>query len=104
MLHSFQRVRSFDPSGWKDGHVIPLDIAGGEKLVSAKLIFRGRKTVKGDDDREYPCLILSYVEREDGKDEEIVRFFVTDDQRHIPVRLDLFLRFGSAKAFLSSMK
>ena len=35
---------------------------------------------------------------------EIVRFYVTDDANHIPVRLDMFLRFGSAKAFLVSMK
>ena len=73
-------------------------------MQPAKLIYRGKKTVKADNDQKYPCLILSYVEKEDGKDKEIVRFFVTDDQRHIPVRLDLFLRFGSAKAFLSNIK
>ena len=37
---------------------------------------------------------------EDKKDKEIVRFYVTDDNRHVPIRLDMFLRFGSAKAFL----
>ena len=39
-----------------------------------------------------------------GKEKEIVRFFVTDDANHVPVRLDMFLRFGSAKAFLVGMK
>jgi hypothetical protein len=29
---------------------------------------------------------------------------VTDDKNHIPVRLDMFLSFGSAKAFLRSYK
>lgn len=104
MLNSFQRVRNFDTKGWKAGHTVPLSIAGGEKIQPAKLIYRGKKTVKGDDDKKYPCLILSYVEKEDGKDKEIVRFFVTDDSRHIPVRLDLNLRFGTAKAFLARMK
>jgi hypothetical protein len=33
-----------------------------------------------------------------------VRFYVTDDDNHIPVRLDMFLSFGSAKAFLKSYK
>ena len=33
-----------------------------------------------------------------------MRFYVTDDQNHIPVRLDMFLKFGSAKAFLTSIK
>jgi hypothetical protein len=44
------------------------------------------------------------MEPDKGKMKEIVRFYVTDDDNHIPVRLDMFLRFGSAKAFLSSMK
>jgi len=104
MLNSFQRVRNFNPAKWKVGHAVHLDIAGGEKLQPAKLIYRGRKTVKADNGVKYPCLILSYTEREDGKDKEIVRFFVTDDHKHIPVRLDLYLKFGSAKAFLSSVK
>lgn len=104
MLNSFQRVRNYETRGWKEGHTIPLDIAGSEELVKAKLIYRGKKTVKADNGQKYPCLVLSYMEREGKKDKEVVRFFVTDDQRHIPVRLDLFLNFGSAKAFLSSMK
>lgn len=104
MLNSFMRVRNMDPKGWKEGHVVPLDIAGGDKIIKAKLVYKGKKVVKADDKQKYNCLVLSYIEKEDGKDHEIVRFFVSDDQRHIPIRLDLFLKFGSAKAFLSSMK
>jgi hypothetical protein len=48
--------------------------------------------------------VISYIEKDGKKDKEIVRFYVTDDSKHIPIRLDLFLRFGSAKAFFSSMK
>ena len=50
--------------------------------------------------KKYNCLVLSYIEKEEKKDKEIVRFYVTDDNKHVPVRLDMFLRFGSAKAFL----
>jgi hypothetical protein len=64
------------------------------------LIYRGKKEVKADNKKKYNCLVLSYVEKEDKKDKEIVRFYVTDDNRHVPIRLDMFLRFGSAKAFL----
>lgn len=103
MLNSFQRVRNLDARKWKPGHTVYLDIAGGEQLQPAKLVYRGKKNVKADDDKTYPSLILSYIETDGGKDKEIVRFYVTDDQRHIPVRLDLFLKFGSAKAFLSRM-
>ena len=38
-----------------------------------------------------------------GKEKEVITFFVTDDLNHLPVRLDLFLNFGSAKAFLNNV-
>lgn len=104
MLNIFLRARNFDSKGWKVGHTTYMDITGGTELTKAKLVYQGKETVKADNNRKYKCLVLSYIEKEDGKDKEIVRFFVTDDKRHIPIRLDLFLRFGSAKAFLSAMK
>ena len=104
MLNIFLRARNYDPTGWKKGHTINVDITGGDQLVKAKLIYRGTETVKADNKKKYDCLVLSYVEKEDKKDKEIVRFFVTNDKKHVPIRLDLFLRFGYAKAFLSSMK
>ena len=33
-----------------------------------------------------------------------MRFYITDDKNHLPVRLDLNLRFGTAKAYLRSVK
>ncbi len=47
---------------------------------------------------------LAFVEKEKGKWREIAHFYVTDDDNHVPVRLDMFLKFGSAKAFLTNMK
>ena len=61
-------------------------------------------TIKADNGIKYRCLRLAYMENEDGKYKRIVDFYVSDDQNHVPVRLDMFLRFGSAKAFLVSMK
>ncbi len=105
MINLFQRARSFDPTNWKKGFVVNLDITHGVKLSKAKLKYKGKETVKADNGKKYECLKLSYVEvNEDGKEKEIACFFVTDDSRHIPVRIDLFLRFGSAKAFLTSIK
>ena len=73
-------------------------------MTTAQLRYRGTCTVKADNGVKYRCLQLSYMELEKGKYKEIVRFYVSDDQNHVPIRLDLFLRFGSAKAFLNSMK
>ena len=37
-------------------------------------------------------------------DEPQCQQYITDDKNHLPVRLDLYLNFGSAKAFLSSVR
>ena len=65
---------------------------------------RQRETIKADNGLMYRCLRLAYMELEDGKYKRIVDFYVTDDENHVPVRLDMFLKFGSAKAFLVGMK
>lgn len=104
MLSIFLRARNFSTEGWQPGRTVLFPIADGNGIQTARLRFRGRTTVKGEDKVKYKCLELSYIEGEGDKEEEIVRFFVTDDSRHIPIRLDLFLKFGAAKAFLKSMK
>lgn len=104
MLSIFLRARNFNPQGWNKGHTILFPIADGNGIKTAKLKFQGRSKIKAEDDKRYSCLELSYIETENGKDKEIVRFYVTDDSRHIPIRIDLFLKFGSAKAYLKSMK
>ncbi len=104
MLNIFLRARSFNPEGWQKGHVVKIPIADGNSIDDAVLKYRGKSTIKGDNGVRYRCLELSYMELEKGKYKEIVRFYVTDDSNHIPVRLDLFLRFGSAKAFVTNIK
>ena len=105
MMSIFLRARNYSNTGWQKGHTIKFPIADGDGMKTAKLTYRGKSTVKADDGKKYKCLELSYLEPDDkNKDKEIVRFFVTDDSNHIPVRLDMFLKFGSAKAFLVNMK
>jgi len=104
MLNMFLRARSFNPTGWKKGYQMEFPLADGDDIDIAALRYNGVDNVKADNGKKYRCLLLSYLEKEDGKWKEIVRFYVTDDNNHIPIRLDMFLRFGSAKAFLVSMK
>lgn len=104
MMSIFLRARSFNTEGWKAGHTVRFPIADGDGTNPAMLKYRGKKKIKADNGVKYRCLELSYVETDKGKNKEIARFFVTDDTNHIPVRLDMFLKFGSAKAFLTSMK
>ena len=105
MMSIFLRARNFDSSTMKEGDKIPLPISDAKRLSNSWLQYRGRETFKVDDTKEkFRCLVFSFIEREDGKNRELIRFFVTDDKNHIPVRLDLNLNFGSAKAFLKSYK
>ena len=105
MMSIFLRARNFDTSTMKEGDHIPLPISDATHLNNAWLQFRGRETFKVSDTKEeFRCVVFSFYEREKDKTHELVRFFVTDDQNHIPVRLDLNLSFGSAKAFLKNYK
>ncbi len=103
MVSMMMRARSFDPSDYKEGQRIKFLMADNGRIKEETLIFRGRKNFKMESTGvKYRCLVFSFIERKDKKDKEIVTFYITDDQNHIPVRLDLFLRFGTAKAFLAS--
>ena len=77
--------------------------AEGENNSFRADIYRGKTNIKADNGIKYRCLQLSYMEKEDNDFKRIVDFYVTDDLNHVPVRLDMFLRFGSAKAFLIGM-
>ena len=104
MLTMFVRARSFNSENWEKGHTINFRMVDGNSCESARIVYRGKSVIKGDNGVKYRCLQLSYMELDDGKYKRIVDFYVTDDSNHIPVRLDMFLRFGSAKAFIVGIK
>lgn len=101
MLSMLLRARSFDPSDYKVGHRITFLMADGRKSEWQSIIYRGKENFTVENTgTTYRCLVFSFVEKEDGEEKEVVTFYVTDDDNHIPVRLDMYLNFGSAKAFL----
>lgn len=106
MMNLFLRARSFSPKGWKKGYELPVKVADGNGIDDGKLTFDGIEKIKADNGKTYRCLALTYSEWNESKNKyvKISTFFVTDDSNHIPVRIDLFLKFGAAKAFLVSMK
>ena len=105
MMSIFLRARNFDASTMKVGDKIPMPISDARHLTNSWLKFNGTTNLKmknsGD---KYRCLVFSFIEREDGKNHELIRFYITDDRNHLPVRLDMFLSFGSAKAYLTGFK
>ncbi len=105
MLSIMLRARSFDASQFKKGQKIEFMMTDGNGKSKQTLIYRGKKNIKmKNGSGSYDCLVLSFVEYENNKEKEVVTFYVTDDMNHIPVRLDLFLRIGTAKAYLVGSK
>lgn len=100
MLSILNVARSFDPKDYKVGQRINFPMATGKKVETQTLIYKGKKNWKANDDKTYRCLVFSLLDYED-KTKELVRFYVTDDLNHLPIRIDFFLKFGSAKAFYS---
>lgn len=105
MMSIFLRSRNFDASKLKKNETIAMPVSDARRLNNSWLEFRGRENYKMSDTKEkFRCLVFSFYERDNGKSKELIRFWVTDDQNHIPVRLDMFLSFGSAKAYLRTYK
>lgn len=102
MISMLLRARSFDATNYRTGQEIPFLMADGKKCARQKIVYRGKKKFKmKDGGLTYRCLVFSFMENEDGKEKEIVTFYITDDRNHLPVRLDMNLSFGTAKAFLT---
>ncbi len=105
MLSILAQARSYNPADYKVGDKIKFPMATGRKVEEQTLIYRGKENVKAENGVTYRCLIFSLVEYDKkGNEKEVITFFVTDDLNPLPVRLDLFLNFGSAKAFLNNVK
>ena len=99
------RIHADGENSWKAGHIVKFPMADGKNNTNAQLLYQGKQTIKADNGHKYRCLKLAYQEQEDnGRYKSIVDFYVTDDSNHIPIRLDMYLRFGYAKAFLTNMK
>lgn len=101
MISMLLRARSFDGSDFKKGHTIYLPLAFGKSVEHSQLIYRGKAKFKMNNGSIFRCMVFSYVENDDGEKKEVIKFYVTDDDNHLPVRLDMNLKFGVAKAYLS---
>lgn len=104
MVSMVMRCRSYRASDFTKGQRVPFQFADGDRVKTETLIYRGIKKFKteGNEKKTYRCLVFSYLEKNSkGKEKEIVTFYITDDRNHLPVRLDLNLRFGTAKAYLT---
>mgnify|MGYP002274417252 CR=1 FL=1 len=104
MLSILMQARSFDVDDYTVGQKIIFPMATGTKIEDQTLIYRGKKVFKAEGGVKYRCLVFSLVEYKKGKEKEVITFFISDDKNHLPIRLDMYLNFGSAKAFFKSVQ
>ncbi len=103
MLSIMLRARCMNLDNVKKGFTYNFTMTDAGELHEEKLVFRGRSTFQVEhSSTKYRTLVFSYIEKDEdtGKNVELVRFYITDDKNHLPVRLDMNLKFGTAKAFL----
>ena len=105
MISMLLRARSFSAEGMKVGHRINFLMADGRDCEWKAIVYRGKKKFKMENSSTtYRCLVFSFVEKDKGKEKDIVTFYITDYKNHLPVRLDMNLNFGTAKAFLTGAR
>lgn len=101
MLSLMQRARSMDINDFAKGKRKYFKMADGDDITSVSVMYRGKEKVEmRSTKKKYQCLVFSFYDTEGNDDKELIRFFITDDANHMPVRLDMYLKFGIAKAFL----
>lgn len=102
MMSMLAYARTFDFSSFKPGQRISYPIATGRRVEEQRLVYRGKEQVKANDNLVYDCIVISLVALDEkGKEKTLINFYITDDDNHLPILLDLTLNFGTAKARLS---
>lgn len=106
MLSILGQARSWNAEDYKVGDKIHFPMATGRRVEQQTLIYRGVENVKANNNLTYRCLVFSFVEYvgEEKEEQEVITFFISDDENHLPIRLDMYLSFGSAKAFLTNVQ
>ena len=106
MLSILGQARSWKATDFEVGDKVHFPMATGRRVEQQTLIYRGIENVKANNDVTYRCLVFSFVEYvgEAKEEKEVITFFISDDDNHLPIRLDMYLNFGSAKAFLTKVE
>lgn len=101
--------RALDTETLNVGDHMQYSMVTGVRVEEQNLIYLGKEEVKALSGENYRCQVFSLVQKRKNKegkleDQEVIRFYTTDDSRHLPIQLDLVLKFGVAKAKLASLK
>lgn len=105
MLSIIARARNFSTEHFTEGYRTTLPLATGRKVEDETLVCLGNSVIKAKDGKKYACKGFSlFAFDKEGEKKEILRFYITDDANRLPVRIDFYLKIGSAKAYLKEVK
>lgn len=106
MVSLLVSARDFDTTHLTPGQRLTYPMVTGRRVEEQVLTYVGKQTIETLSGTDADCLVFSLVQPKtvDGvtTQSEVIRFYISDDANHIPVQLDLFLKFGVAKAKLAS--
>lgn len=102
MLNILLLARSKDYSSLTPGSRTIYPMVSGKRLSQQTLIYKGKENFKANDGHTYRCLVFSLLNDKEKKEKELLRFYITDDANHLPIRIDFNLKFGYAKAYFLS--
>lgn len=106
MLSIVYYCRTLNYSKMKKGDVTTVSFFSGRKKVDMDIEYHGIESISANDGRKYNCikLVLMMNERAFENKNEAMKVFITEDQNHIPIRIDSKLKTGSTRALLRSYK
>ena len=104
MLSIIARARNFPDSYFVKDVQTTLPLATGQKVEDETLICLGDMVIKAKNGKKYACKGFSlFAFTKEGDKKEILRFYITNDANRLPVRIDFYLKIGSAKAYLKEV-
>lgn len=105
MFSIFYYIRSLDLGSAQIGNVFDVSYFMTDKMYNMKVVLVGRETIKTDLGK-FKCLKFNPMVEKGRvfKSEEDVIIWVTDDSRHIPIRIQANLIVGSIKCDLKKLK
>ncbi len=101
MISLVQYVRSKDNSSLSPGSRITLNMAGSRRVNEQHLRYGGLEKVETGSGRIL-CRVFTLVKNKVDKkgrvsEETVLRFYTTPDERQLPLRIDIVLKFGEAR-------
>lgn len=107
LVTSVYYARALDFSSMKKNDKVSINFISGKKKSNAVIEYKGEKRVKGNDGKKYDCveLILNFVSGDEGKNKEMMKVFITNDENRLPVEINSSLKkLGSIKGIIKKYK